>query len=103
MYENFLNALERFMKTTMGSALFLIVSLISPIYFMKTVYTVWFSPYDIFIGFKSQWEVWLVLAISNMFALLSLLPGRKSTRIMQVVMGLWVIDMSLIFLATIIR
>lgn len=94
---------EKIMANKKWEKILGLISLLSPIYFLKTLYAVWFGPLDVFIGFQSERSTWLVLATVNAVGLFTLLPTRRNGRIMQIVMLMWVTEMTLLYLATIIR
>ena len=94
---------ERVMANRTGATILGLVAVIAPLYFLKTLYVVWFGPMDVFVGFQSERSTWFVLATVDAVAFLTTLPAREKGRIIQIVMGLWTIEMSLVFLATIVR
>jgi len=80
-----------------------IISLISPVFFIKTIFTVWFGSPEILVGFKSEQMTWIVMLFVNIVTLFSVLAGRKNNRIIQIVMLLWTINVFLLLLATIVK
>jgi len=80
-----------------------LVAVVAPLYFLKTIYAVWFGPMDVFVGFESEKSTWLVLAIVDGVGFIATLPAREKGRVIQVVMGLWTVEMFLVYLATIVR
>jgi len=100
---NITAVMERVMANKTGAILLGLVSIIAPLYFLKTLYVVWFGPTEIFVGFQSERSTWFILATVDAVAFLTTLPAREKGRIIQIVMGLWTIEMSLIFLATVVR
>lgn len=58
---------------------------------------------DIFVGFKSESSTWLVLTIVDGVGFMTSLPSRKKGRIMQILMGMWTIEIGLVYLATLVR
>lgn|GEM_PF-4545456 len=94
-------------EKTMGNKkltlLVAIISLVSPIFFIKTVYAVWFGSAEVLVGFKAEQATWIVMLFVNIVTLFSVLAGRKNNRIIQIVMLLWTINVFLLLLATIVR
>jgi hypothetical protein len=95
--------IERVMANKTYEMLIGLVALIAPLYFLKTVYVVWFGPDEVFVGFESESSTWLVLAIVDVVGFLASLPSRRKGRVIQIVMALWSINLFLVYLATIIR
>lgn len=95
--------MEKVMANNKYATMFGIVALVGPIFFIKTLYAVWFGSPEILVGFKSENATWFILSVVDLVAFFTTLPARKKGRVMQVLMGLWTIEMSLVFLATIIR
>jgi len=101
--ERIINIVERAQSTKKGMIVFMIIAAIGPIYFLNTVYAVWFGPEEVLYGFKSERDTFLILAIVNGVTFLTTLPAREKGRVIQVTMAAWVVEMSLVFLATVIR
>lgn len=103
VFENLTALMERIMRHNRAPLILGVVVIIAPVYFLKTVYTIWFGPLEVFVGFQSERISWIVLTIVDAAGFLSLLPARENGRIMQVVMFLWTIEMFLVVLATFVR
>ena len=101
--ETLIQFAERIMADSLYAMILGLVAAIAPLYFLKTVYAVWFGTYEVFIGFKSQRSTWLVLGLIDGVALFTLLPARESGLVMQIVMIMWMIEMFLIYAATFVR
>ena len=101
--ERIVFTMERVMTNKTCEIVLGLIALTAPLYFMKTLYVVWFGPLEVFFGFKSERWTWLVLTLVDFVGLLTLLPSRKKGRVMQIVMTLWVIEMLLVFVATFVR
>ena len=78
------------------------ISIVAPVYFLRTVWDVWFGPPEVLLGFQTQRYVLLVLVISDSVAFLTTLPARKKGRIMQLIMFAWAVEMALLTIATFI-
>ena len=94
---------ERIMANKTYETIIGLLAIISPLYFLKTLYVVWFGPMKVFVGFESEKSTWLVLAIVDTIGFITTLPARKKGRVIQIVMGLWSAEMFLFYLATIVR
>ena len=103
LFENLTVFMEGIMKHKMATLVLGVIVVAAPVYFLKTVYIIWFGPTEVFVGFQSERMSWIVLTIVDAAGFLSMLPSRKSGRIMQVVMFLWPVEMFLVVLATFIR
>ena len=95
--------MERVMTKKFWLVVLGLIAIIAPLYFLKTLYEVWFGSYDVFLGFKLERTTFLVMAIVDTVGFLTTLPARKNGRIIQVVMGLWSIEMYLLYIGTFIR
>lgn len=68
---------EKIMSNKYGSFILGAIAVIAPLYFLKTVFNVWFGPPEILIGFKSEQSTWAVLTVVDAVALFTTLPSRK--------------------------
>ena len=94
---------ERIMANKTYETILVLIAVMAPLDFLKILYAVWFGPMEVFVGFESEKTTWLVLAIIDAVGFITTLPARKKGRVIQIVMGLWVIEMFLVYLATILR
>ncbi|HAV11376.1 MAG TPA: hypothetical protein DCX32_02425 [Candidatus Moranbacteria bacterium] len=95
--------MEKTMENETYARIFGLIAILAPIYFLKTVHTVWFGPMEVFIGFQSERSTWLVLTIVDAVGFLTTLPARKKGRIIQIVTALWTIEIFLVWIATVVR
>ena len=95
--------IERIMANKTYEMILGLVAIIAPLYFLKTVYVVWFGSAEVFVGFESEKSTWLVLAIVDAVGFFVTLPSREKGRVIRVVMAFWTIDLILVYLATIVR
>lgn len=95
--------MERLLSNRTYAIILGLIAIVAPVYFLKTLFNVWFGPVEVLVGFKSEKWTWLVIAAVNTVGFLTTLPAREKGRVIQIVIGLWSIEMSLVFLATIIR
>ena len=95
--------MERLMKNKTALTVLGIISMIAPLYFLKTLYNVYFGPMEDFVGYQSEQYTWLVMAVVDTVGFLTVLPAREKGRIMQIVMASWSIEMYLLFIATLVR
>jgi len=94
---------EAFVSSKKREMIIGMIAAIGPLYFFKTLYAVWFGTYEVFVGFESEKNTFLVLAFVDFIGFLSTLPSREKGRVMQWVMGLWTVEMFLLYVATIVR
>jgi len=95
--------IEKVMSNKTWATTFGLIALVAPLYFLKTLYVVWFGPYEVFVGFQSEQWTWLVLSLVDFVGFLTTLPAREKGRVIQIVMALWAIEMLLVFVATLVR
>jgi len=95
--------IERITENKIGKATFGIIAIVAPLYFLKTLYAVWFGPMEVFIGFQSESYTWIILSAANFSGFLTVVPARKKGRIMQIITALWTIELFMVYIATFIR
>lgn len=101
--ERFTVFVEKIMANKIYETILGFVAMIAPLYFLKTLYAVWFGAPEVFVGFEAEKSTWLVLAIVNAVGFITTLPSRKKGRVIRIVVGMWVVEMFLVYLATIVR
>ena len=101
--ERIIVLIEKIVGNKIGEVIIGIIAIASPLYFLKTLYAVWFGPAELIAGFKSESFTWLVLTIANFSGFLAVVPARKKGRVMQIVTAAWTIEMSLVFIASLVR
>ncbi|HBP01431.1 MAG: hypothetical protein UY41_C0009G0018 [Candidatus Moranbacteria bacterium GW2011_GWE1_49_15] len=94
---------EKIMSNETNVKIFGFIAILAPVYFLKTLYSVWFGPLEVFIGFQSEKSTWLVLTIVDAVGFLTTLPSREKGRVIQMVTCLWTIEIFLVWVATIVR
>ena len=94
---------EKVLENKIANIIVGIISLIAPLYFLSTLYEVWFGSHEVFRGFYIERWTWLVLSIVDGVGFLTTLPAREKGRIIQVVMAMWTIEMFLVYMATLVR
>jgi hypothetical protein len=103
MIESVTVFIERLLLKRSWEIAFGLIALIAPLYFIKTLWSIWFGPMEIFVGYKAEKITWLVMVVVDAVGFLSTLPAREKGRIMQVVMFLWTVDLFFVLLATLVR
>ncbi len=101
--ERFTVWVEKIMATRRGEFILGFIAMAAPLYFLKTLYAVWFGPTEVFVGFQSERWTWLVLGLVDMVAYITTLPSRRKGLVMRIIVGMWTVEMFLVFLATLVR
>ena len=91
------------MKNKIVELIIIVILILTPLAFAKTVYNAWFGEQEFINQLKKESLIWFFIFIAELLGFLALLPARNKARLMQFICAISATLTGLFFLAIIIR